>query len=170
MISEILRATSIEASKVKAEMFNIQMDEFLDELKSNYDVPTDKKLSFKWDYPSGPWLIKTDRDKLKHILQNLVNNAVKFTDEGFITFTARYCPNTKTAEFKVADTGIGIHEEMLPTLFQRFHQLDSSETRNHGGIGLGLYIVKKYVEVLGGEIQVTSEVGKGSTFTIRLPC
>lgn len=170
MISEILRATSIEAGKVKAEMFKIQLDGLLDELKSNYDVPLDKKLIFKWDYPSDARAIKTDGDKLKHILQNLVNNAVKFTDEGSITFTARYFPDTKTAEFKVADTGIGIQKEMLSSLFQRFHQLDSSETRNHGGIGLGLYIVKKYVEVLGGEIQVNSEVGKGSIFTVTVPC
>ena len=170
MISQILRATSIEAGKVRAEMFQIQMGELLDDLKSNYDIPLHKKLTFKWDYPSEPRIIETDGDKLKHVLQNLVNNAVKFTEEGSITFSALYFPEKKVAEFKVADTGIGIEQEMLPSIFQRFHQLDSSDTRNHGGVGLGLYIVKKYVELLGGQIQVNSELGKGSIFTVTIPC
>jgi signal transduction histidine kinase len=170
MISELLRATSIEAGKVTAEMFQIQMGELIDDLKSNYDIPLDKKLTFKWDYPLEARMIKTDGDKLKHILQNLINNAVKFTDEGSIAFTARYFPESKVAEFKVADTGIGIEPEMLPSIFERFQQLDSSETRNHGGIGLGLFIVKKYIEVLGGQIEVNSEPGKGSTFAVTIPC
>jgi signal transduction histidine kinase len=170
LISEILSVTGIEAGKVRAEMFQIQMGELLDDLKSNYEILLDKKLTFKWDYPAEPRIINTDGDKLKHILQNLINNAVKFTDEGSITFTARYFPETKVAEFKVADTGIGIEQEMLPAIFQRFHQLDSSDTRNHGGLGLGLYIVKKYIEVLGGQIQVNSELGKGSIFAVTIPC
>ena len=170
MISEILRATSIEAGKVSAEMLHIQMDELLNELISTYDIPLNQKLTFKWDYPSEPRIIKTDGDKLKHILQNLINNAVKFTDEGSITFTARYFPETKVAEFKVADTGIGIEQEMLPSIFERFYQLDSSETRNHGGVGLGLYIVKKYIDLLGGRIEVNSEPGKGSIFAVTIPC
>ena len=170
MISELLNATSIETGKVRAEMFQIQMDELLDDLKSNYDIPLNKKLTFNWDYPAEPRIIKTDGDKLKHILQNLINNAVKFTEEGSITLSARYFPETKVAEFKVADTGIGIEQEMLPSIFQRFQQLDSSDTRNHDGLGLGLYIVKKYIEVLGGQIQVNSELGKGSIFAVTLPC
>ncbi|MBI2229178.1 MAG: HAMP domain-containing protein, partial [Deltaproteobacteria bacterium] len=170
LISEILSVTGIETGKIRAEMFQIQMGELLDDLKSNYDILLDKKLTFKWDYPAEPRIINTDGDKLKHILQNLINNAVKFTDEGAITFTARYFPETKVAEFKVADTGIGIEQEMLPSIFQRFHQLDSSDTRNHGGLGLGLYIVKNYIEVLGGQIQVNSEPGKGSVFAVTIPC
>ena len=170
LISEVLSVTGIEAGKVRPEMFQIQMDELLDDLKSNSYIPLDKKLTFKWDYPAEPRIIKTDGDKLKHILQNLINNAVKFTDEGSITFTARYFPETKVAEFKVADTGIGIEQEMLPAIFERFHQLDSSATRNYDGLGLGLYIVKKYTEVLGGQIQVNSELGKGSVFAVTIPC
>jgi signal transduction histidine kinase len=170
LISEILSVTGIETGKVRAEIFQIQMDELLDDLKSNYDIPLNKKLTFNWDYPAEPRIIKTDGDKLKHILQNLINNAVKFTDEGSITFTARYIPEMKVAEFKVADTGIGIEQEMLPSIFQRFHQLDSSETRTYGGVGLGLYIVKQYIEILGGQIQVNSEPGKGSIFAVTIPC
>ena len=73
-------------------------------------------------------------------------------------------------EFKVADTGIGIPEEALPFIFDRFRQVDSSETRSYGGVGIGLYIMKKFTELLGGEIGVESELGKGSTFTVTIPC
>jgi signal transduction histidine kinase len=114
--------------------------------------------------------MRTDGDKLKHILQNLINNAIKFTDEGRIAVSARCSCESKMAEFKVADTGTGIHKDLLPSIFEMFRQLDSSATRTHGGAGLGLYIVKQYTEALGGKIHVESEVGAGSVFTVTIPC
>src|SRR3990167_7384093 len=72
-------------------------------------------------------------------------------------------------EFKVADTGIGIPKDYLPFVFERFRQVDSSETRLYGGVGVGLYIVRKFTEMLGGEVSAESEVGKGSTFTVKIP-
>ena len=170
MISEIMQATSIEAGAVKIEMKELPLGEFLDDLRSGYEIPTNNGLSFNWDYPPDLGTITIDGDKLKHILQNLINNALKFTDQGHVTISARYSPGTKAAEFKVADTGIGIQEELLPSIFEMFRQLDSSETRTHGGVGIGLYIVKKYTEMLGGKIQVESKVGKGSSFTVTIPC
>lgn len=73
-------------------------------------------------------------------------------------------------EFKVADTGIGIPKEILPSIFERFRQVDSSDARVYGGVGLGLYIAKKYANLIGGTIQVESRLGQGSTFALRIPC
>ncbi len=113
--------------------------------------------------------MKTDSEKLKHILQNLINNAIKFTAKGHVTITARYLQREKILELKVTDTGVGIQEEALPFIFERFHQVDSSETRLYGGVGMGLYIVKHFTELLAGTVEVESKPGKGSAFTVSLP-
>jgi signal transduction histidine kinase len=170
MINEIMQATSIEAGAVKLEIKEVHLEEFLEDLRSGYEIPMNKDLGFNWDYPPDLGSIRTDVDKLKHILQNLINNAIKFTDKGYVTISARCSPGTKGAEFEVADTGIGIQKELLPSIFEMFRQLDSSETRAYGGVGIGLYIVKKYTEMLGGKIRVESEVGKGSVFNVTIPC
>jgi len=111
-------------------------------------------------------------------LQNLINNAVKFTEKGSVTISARVIKEAisdqqsaiSRVEFKVADTGIGISKESLPFIFERFHQVDSSETRAYGGVGIGLYMTRKFTELLGGNVEVESKAGKGSTFTVTLPC
>jgi signal transduction histidine kinase len=169
MINQILQATSIEAGKVHLEKRDLQLKSFLENLKSNYEVPLNKGIAVNWDYPMDTVTIHSDSAKLKHILQNLINNAIKFTAQGSVNITAKYLPETDTVEFQVADTGIGISEEMLPTIFEIFQQVDSSETRTYGGVGIGLYIVKKYTDLLGGEIVATSAPGKGTTFTLTIP-
>ncbi|HWP60262.1 MAG TPA: ATP-binding protein [Candidatus Acidoferrales bacterium] len=169
MISEILQVASIEAGNLNVEIKDILLGELLDDLRSNYEIPLEKKVTFSWDYPSEPAVLRTDGDKIKHILQNLINNAIKFTDEGKIAVAARYRKERNLVEFRVEDTGTGIQQELLPSIFEMFRQLDSSATRNHGGVGLGLYIVRKYTEALGGRIRVASEPGKGSIFTVTIP-
>ena len=169
MINQILQATSLEAGKVQVEKHPVHLKNFLEGLKSNYDVPLHKETTVSWNYPEDGVTVETDDAKLKHILQNLINNAIKFTDIGSVSITARYLPEAKSVQFQVADTGIGISEEMLPSVFEIFHQVDSSETRTYGGVGLGLYIVKKYTDLLGGTIEVKSALGKGTTFTLTIP-
>ncbi len=169
MISRILQATSIEAEAIGLEKNEVALRCLLDDLKSVCIVPLDKDLNLHWDYPCEFPFMKTDGEKLKHILQNLINNAIKFTDKGRVTVSARHLPGVKRMEFRVADSGIGISQEMLPVIFEKFRQVDSSDTRAYGGVGLGLFIVKKFTEMLGGELSVSSELGKGSTFTVTLP-
>jgi signal transduction histidine kinase len=169
MINQILQATSIEAGKVQVEKHPVHLKNFLEGLKSNYDVPLRKGTTVSWNYPEDGVTVETDSGKLKHILQNLINNAIKFTAQGSVRISAKYLPEARAVEFQVADTGIGIPEEMLPSVFEIFHQVDSSETRTYGGAGIGLYIVKKYTDLLEGKIEVKSAIGKGTTFTLTIP-
>jgi PAS domain S-box-containing protein len=169
MVNSIMAATKIEAGVVNIECDEFSLADFLDDLKLLYDYSFGKNVTLAWDYPENLPVIRTDRDKLKHIIQNLVNNALKFTDEGVVKISARQAAGTDRVELSVADTGIGIADEDLPSIFDRFRQVDSSRTRSHGGVGLGLHIVKTFAQLLGGTIDVVSQPGKGSTFTIALP-
>ncbi|MFQ5904245.1 MAG: ATP-binding protein, partial [Candidatus Binatia bacterium] len=169
MITGILQTTQLEARSVMVERHVVSLTNFLGELRSTNDVPMDKELTLNWDYPSDLPPVVTDSTKLKHILQNLINNAIKFTEKGSVTISARLLPEAKTVEFKVKDTGIGFKKEFLPIIFEKFRQVDSSETRLHGGVGLGLYIVKQFTDMLGGKVEVESEPSKGSTFTVTIP-
>ena len=167
MINEILQVGSIEAGKVKANCQDVNMSDFLVELRSGYEILSKKEISLYWNIPSRLPIVSTDGEKLKHVLQNLINNAIKFTETGSVTISARCI--SKALEFKVKDTGIGMPQDMLPSIFQMFRQLDSSNTRSYGGSGVGLYIVKKFVDLLSGKIEVESVLGEGSTFTVTLP-
>jgi signal transduction histidine kinase len=104
---------------------------------------------------------------LKLIVKNLVTNALKFTSAGHVTVSVSW--QGESVELNVKDTGSGMAPEVLPLIFQPFWQEDTSSIRRHRGVGLGLYIVQQLVEVLGGKLVVTSEVGKGSTFRVILP-
>jgi len=194
LIRDILQATQIESRSVIVDLHLVNLVDLLDRLKAGYEQPLDKELTMKWDYPADLPPVITDSEKLKQILQNLIHNAIKFTANGTVTVSARVIESSpqkaggskqaaddlRTAdrllpisrqwvEFQVADTGIGIPKETLPIIFDKFRQVDSSETRLYGGVGLGLYIVKKLTEFLGGTVEVESEPGKGSIFTVTIP-
>jgi signal transduction histidine kinase len=168
MINSILYAASLQADAVKVDRNDVHLSDILDDLKSTYAVILEKPLTLVWDYPSDLPTIRTDGRKLRHILENLVNNAIKFTPGGSVTILARNISGA--VRFQVADTGVGIARDSLSSVFEIFRQVDGSETRRHGGVGLGLYIVKKFTELLGGKIELDSDLGKGSTFTLTLPC
>ena len=170
MVNSIMDATKIEAGGVIVECDELPLPEFLDELKLLYEYPLGKDVSLRWEYASNLPVIRTDRDKLKHILQNLINNALKFTEVGHVTVSARHVTGLNRVELSVADTGIGIAPQDLPLVFEKFLQLDASRTRSQGGVGLGLHIVKTFSQVLGGTVKVTSQPGEGTTFTVTLPC
>ncbi len=111
--------------------------------------------------------LQTDGIKLKVIVKNLISNALKFTEQGQVTIGAQPCEDG--VEVSVADTGPGIAADVLPIIFEPFRQGESTMTRHYGGVGLGLYIVKRLLELLGGTITVDTEVGRGSTFRVYVP-
>jgi hypothetical protein len=114
----------------------------------------------------------TDPARLRQILDNFVGNAIKYSDEGRIDVSvSRHDDGDDgpTVELSVSDQGIGIPAEELSTIFRRFYQVDGSITRSQGGVGLGLHVVERLAEVLGGKVSVVSDVGAGSTFGITLP-
>jgi len=170
LINRVLQVCALETETPRADSHKINFWEFLYELKSMYEDAPSNDVRLNWEFSSDLPTLYSDRGKLKHIVENLINNALKFTDVGSVTVSARYLPDDKMMEFKIADTGIGISKEQLPTIFDRFHQVDSSGTRAYGGMGLGLYIVKKYTELLGATIHVESKLGQGSTFVLQVPC
>jgi len=116
--------------------------------------------------PDLPPII-SDRDKLKQVILNLLSNAAKFTEQGEIKVSA--WQENGSLKLVVSDTGIGMKQEVLSHIFDEFRQEDMSTTRKYGGTGLGLAIVQKLTNLLGGEIEVESEVGEGSKFTITMP-
>jgi signal transduction histidine kinase len=170
LINSVLQVNNIEAEMLHAEFQEVNFWEFLSELRAFYDYPLGKDVKLVWELPTDLPVLFVDRGKLRHILENLINNAIKFTDQGNVTISARFLASKKVMEFKVADTGIGIPKELLPSIFERFRQVDGSDARVNGGVGLGLYIAKKYSGLLGGTIYVESKLGRGSTFDLRIPC
>jgi PAS domain S-box-containing protein len=169
MIESILIATGIETGTLRLIASECDVGEFLNRLRLMYELPLGKAVEIVWNIPNRPIAMNTDAEKLKRILQNLIDNAIKFTDKGSVAVSAALQPAHDRVDFTVSDTGEGIAPDKFAVIFEIFRQLDSSVTRSHGGIGLGLYIVKQLTELLGGTISVQSEPGKGSAFTISLP-
>jgi two-component system sensor histidine kinase/response regulator len=169
IINDILDFSKIEAGKLTMESVDFQLEDTLDNISTLVGIKTQEKgleLLFNTD-ASVPTALVGDPLRLGQILVNLSNNAVKFTDQGEIVVTTELVKKEEaqaTLKFSVRDTGIGMTAEQAARLFQPFSQADSSTTRKYGGTGLGLTISKRLAEMMGGEIWVESEPGRGSTF------
>lgn len=182
VINDILDFSKIESGKLDLEAEPLSIRGMVEEA-CDIAAPRarEKGLELIIDIPepriSGvPGAIRGDATRLKQVLINLINNAVKFTEKGEVSIHARRLPQDGTQalaliEFRVTDTGIGIPPERVDSLFQAFTQVDASTTRKYGGTGLGLAICKRLVELMGGRIGVESELGKGSSFwfTVAAP-
>lgn len=179
LIKDVLDISKIEAGQmtISREVFSLP-DSLERVIASVRPMAMKKNLSLNFAVTPTLTRLDSDRRKLEQIVLNLVNNAIKFTDKGGVTVTAEkldaYQPEGKTQpvaalRINVSDTGIGIRADDIGKLFEPFRQLDTSLTRKYEGTGLGLAICRRLTEMLGGEIVVSSEYGKGSQFTVTLP-
>jgi signal transduction histidine kinase/HAMP domain-containing protein len=168
LINGILEITKIESGSVILHKEHFDLSAFITETRSDYMMPMEKKLTINWNYPADLPAIVSDRMKLKQIITNLIDNAIKFTDDGSVTVSFQLINQNHTLEIRVTDTGPGIPEDLLPLIFDKFRQIDSTTTRHFSGAGLGLYIVKVFAGLLEGTIEATSKLGEGSVFAVRV--
>ena len=168
LINATLDVNRLEAGRMLIEVAPLDVGIAWQELLLQFEEHPDwGTVPLHFDAAGVPVLLG-DPEKVKLILRNLVGNAMKFTRAGAIAVTARYDRPARMLAFDVADTGSGISEEDLPHIFGMFRQ-GTDPGRSRGGVGLGLYLVKRVVELLGGSISVQSRVGSGSTFHVTLP-
>ncbi|HXN75169.1 MAG TPA: ATP-binding protein [Gemmatimonadaceae bacterium] len=168
LINDILDLAKIEAGRMPLHLDEVSLREIMTEISQQIEPMVKKKqLSFSVDLPSKDMKLHTDRTKVKQILLNLLSNAVKFTHQGGIWVTVSR--DEEDLRFDVRDTGIGIREVDLESIWEDFRQVDQSRTREFGGTGLGLSITRKLVDALGGHVFAESVYGQGSTFTVVLP-
>ena len=172
LINDILDLAKIESGKIELNVEPIVVREVVDEVSASLaSLAASKQLDFGTHVADVGGPISTDRRALAQILINLANNALKYTEKGSVRIDvwAANHNGVSAVAFSVSDTGVGIKPEDQARLFQAFEQLDVSSTRKYEGTGLGLYLCQNLARLLGGELSVTSEYGKGSTFTFTLP-
>ncbi len=169
-LNMILTLSKVESEKVNLNLSDVSLTELVDEVRILFDsVARKKNIELKSSYPKEGLSIKSDPKILREILNNLVNNAVKYTEKGSILIEVKRNELTGEIMVRVKDTGIGIPKDKLDIIFEEFRQASEGLARNFEGTGLGLSITKKFVQLLGGKIFVESQVGLGSTFTVVFP-
>ncbi len=176
LINDILDLSRAEAGKLDVHPEQFALGSLAEDLRTVFEpLAAEKRLEFAVaSAPDVPAEVVTDRQRLRQVLHNLLSNAVKFTQQGRVELRIRReTPQTPGAgaglAFSVSDTGIGISDDSLKTIFEAFQQGDGTTSRRYGGTGLGLAISREVAAVLGGRITAQSEPGRGSTFTLYLP-
>jgi CheY-like chemotaxis protein len=183
LINEVLDLSKVEAGKMELEPREILTSDITDYVRRSFEpLAEQKNLEFTVEMAAGvPAEIHADQQRLEQVLKNLLANAFKFTESGSVRFRIEMAPPGKNFEsealkiagkaiaISVADTGIGIPKNKQRLIFEPFQQADGSTSRKYGGTGLGLSISREIADALGGEIQVQSSPGEGSTFTLFLP-
>jgi len=169
--NDILDFSKIEAGKLQIENRDFNLNDILKEIKSDYTrLAHEKGLGFTIYCPpnlNSYWV--GDQVRIKQVLVNMLSNAVKFTAKGVVTLSIRYIDSDGMLQFTVADTGIGMTQQGIERLYEKFDQADNSTTREYGGTGLGMAISRNLVSLMHGNISVESKVGKGTTFVVSLP-
>lgn len=171
VINDILDVSKIESGKLELEITDVRVSDLLDRISATLDANARNKglalqLFIDKDVPRS---FKGDPTRLQQVLNNLISNAIKFTEEGYVQLIMGFDKDTGELSIRVKDTGIGIEPKNLHKLFKEFSQADTSTTRKFGGSGLGLTIAKSLTELMKGKITVESEINNGTTFTVTLP-
>lgn len=168
-VSDVLDITRYDAGKVNANLEPMNVSDLLQDIidsQSGMASTQETTLDWGWDGPAQHWVV-SDNDRLQHVLMNLIGNAVKFTKRGRVSVTASWHSDELT--FEIEDTGAGIPDDLQDRIFDDFVTGNTAYDREVGGTGLGLGIAKRFVDMLGGEIMVASELGVGSTFRLVVP-
>ena len=169
-VNDLLNLSSIEAGTIQLYYHRFSIVDVIDEVIQKCQKEADRKSLHlvKMDAAASLEMVYADRDGVTQILTNLVGNAIKFSTKGTIKIGA-FAYDTHFWALQITDEGTGIPAEAYDLIFEPFRQIDGSMTRIHGGTGLGLAIVKQMTALMGGTIQLESEMGQGSTFTVLLP-
>ncbi|MBN2051406.1 MAG: hypothetical protein JW760_13215 [Spirochaetales bacterium] len=168
LINDVLDISKIEAGQLTLSPSSFELRHSIEKMIQLVSPLAEKKrIKMRMTVSEEVTDITSDQRRIEQVILNLLNNAVKFTEEGHVEISCR----TEDDHYilLVSDTGIGIRPEDIPKLFQPFHQLDSGLARKQEGTGLGLSICKKLIEMMGGTIGVESQLGRGSVFTVRVP-
>ncbi|MGH7463307.1 MAG: sensor histidine kinase, partial [Longimicrobiales bacterium] len=170
IINEILDITRIEAGKMPIQLSEFSVNDIVPEVMAELDpvIGRSKLAVVPTLEPKAP-PVRSDRQKVKQIVVNLLSNALKFTHQGGIEIAVQHDPVQGTVAIAVSDTGIGIAPENHERIFEDFRQVDDSPSRQYGGTGLGLAICRRLATSLGGRIALRSNLGQGSTFTLTIP-
>lgn len=172
LLSEILDISKIENQKLELENLRFNLPNLLQDVEQIYLFNCKKKqLDFNLvlDSVIPEWIV-ADPTRIKQVIHNLLSNAIKFTKTGSISLHVKFLVSTSTLQLEVIDTGEGIARDKQTLIFEYFRQADSSITRNFGGSGLGLFITKSMVELMGGAVELESTLGKGSRFGVTIVC
>jgi signal transduction histidine kinase len=168
LVEAALDVGRLEAGRDEPRLEPVSLPAFWHDLRTGCaTVPRGTDVEFQWSDPAPELTLVTDRRKLTVVLRNLITNALKFTERGWVRVEAEAAESTVV--FRVRDTGIGVRPEDHERIFEMYRQADGSDARRFGGTGLGLHIVRRFLEQLGGTVSLQSALGRGSTFTIVLP-
>jgi signal transduction histidine kinase len=168
LINATLEVNRIEAGRSGVHVREVDLRQLLTELQLETEhLPRHSGVALRWEGARANNVVRTDPVKLKIVVRNLIGNALKFTRRGGVAVQVGFDARTRLLDVVVRDTGPGIDPEHLSKIFDMFHQ--GPNEANPGGVGLGLYIVKRFVEMLGGRVSVTSHLGDGSVFRVSLP-
>jgi len=169
LINTILDITQMEGADAHIDHSPVDLKMLLSEAATDTaSLLEGKSVVLQCDFDRDLPTVLSDRERLKQILGYLLDNAARFTPEGKIVLSS--VPDGGGVEISVQDTGIGIEEKNHEIIFEWFRQIEDTDTRQYGGLGLGLYMVQRLITLLGGTVQVESEIGRGSIFRVWVPC